>query len=118
MPKQEYKLEPKGQVVSNKPCPSCSDLIAPLQAKLDAFVMFLCAPVAKCQSCGLIASKLTTVVHPVMGRSEHLCCEKCTPAQAKVEGCKLEHAPIGDDTFQSRVIATNALICEARAHAC
>jgi len=98
-----------------KPCSECAELIAPIQAKLDAFVTFLCAPVPKCQQCGLLATRLTTVVNRVMGRTEHLCCEDCTPIQSKFDGSTLEHAAIGD---VQRAKETNALIAEARRNAC
>ena len=89
------------------PCPDCTRL----ERKLDAFVMFLCEPHPKCQRCGLLATKLTTVVHQVMGRSEHLCCDDCEPAAAKVPGATLENKALeGAD----RAVASNAIICEAR----
>lgn len=100
MAKQDYRPEPK-------PCPDCSRL----ERKLDAFVTFLCAPLPKCQSCGLLATRLTTVVHPIMGRSEHLCCEICIPTQGKIAGAVLEHAPIGD---VDRAKEVNAIISGAR----
>jgi hypothetical protein len=90
-----------------QPCADC----ARLERKLDAFVMFLCAPHPKCQRCGLLATKFTTVVHPVMGRSEHLCCDDCEPAQAKIPGSLLEHKKI-DGAEQAT--AANTVICEAR----
>ncbi len=96
-----------------KPCPSC----APLQAKLDAFIMFLCAPVSKCQTCGLIATDLVSVTHKFLGRSEHLCCKACTPGAAKIDGAKIESAPIGDAAFQARAKEANALVSEARSDA-
>lgn len=105
------KYEPPKQVLAVPTCTECSKLIAPLERKLDAFVMFLCAPHPKCQRCGLLATKLTTVVHPVLGRSEHLCCDDCVPAQAKVERSVLEHSKL-DSAEQAA--ATNAIISEAR----
>lgn len=106
MPKQEIKPN----VPAKEQCADCSRLIAALETRLNAFVTFLCAPLAKCQRCGLLATRLTTVVHPMMGRSEHLCCEICEP-RAALEGAKLEHAPIGD---VDRAKEINAIVSAAR----
>lgn len=99
MPKQD---PPK------QPCADCTRL----ERKLDAFVTFLCAPLPKCQFCGLLATRLTTIVHQFLGRSEFLCCDKCEPGQAKIPTAELEHRAIGD---VERALEINAIVAEGRA---